>query len=87
MGLVTLRSPTWHDPPPASVGDPFLPELQQSTLLLRVIGDLSVAETATTLGVSQSAVKSAQYRAALAIRDRLESDATKPASPSVTDVT
>ena len=65
----------------------FLPDLQQSTLLLRIIGDLSVAETASALEVSESAVKSAQYRAINALRTRLGKSATKLGAPSVTDVT
>ncbi len=62
----------------------YLPDLQKSTLLLRVIGDLSVAQTAAALSVSESAVKTAQHRALASLRDRL---ATKPGPPSVTDTT
>ena len=65
----------------------FLSDLQKSTLLLRIIGDLSVAQTAEALGKSESAIKTAQYRAISILRDRLESPATKPVSPSVTEMT
>ncbi len=65
----------------------FLSDLQKSTLLLRIIGDLSVAQTAEALGKSESAIKTAQYRAISTLRDRLESPATKPVSPSVTEMT
>ncbi|GMQ86334.1 MAG: RNA polymerase sigma factor [Acidimicrobiia bacterium] len=65
----------------------FLSDLQQSTLLLRIIGDLSVAQTAEALGTSESAIKTAQYRAISKLRDRLENPATKPVSPSVTEMT
>jgi RNA polymerase sigma-70 factor (ECF subfamily) len=65
----------------------FLSDLQKSTLLLRIIGDLSVAQTAQALGKSESAIKTAQYRAISTLRDRLESPATKPVSPSVTEMT
>ncbi len=65
----------------------FLSDLQKSTLLLRIIGDLSVAQTAKALGKSESAIKTAQYRAISTLRDRLESPATKPVSPSVTEMT
>jgi len=65
----------------------FLSDLQKSTLLLRIIGDLSVAQTAEALGKSESAIKTAQYRAISILRDRLDSPATKPVSPSVTEMT
>ena len=65
----------------------FLSELQKSTLLLRIIGDLSVARTAEALGRSESAIKTAQYRAISTLRGRLAHSATKPASPSVTKMT
>lgn len=65
----------------------FLSDLQKSTLLMRIIGDLSVAQTAEALGKSESAIKTAQYRAISILRDRLESPATKPVSPSVTEMT
>lgn len=65
----------------------FLSDLQKSTLLLRIIGDLSVAQTAKALGKSESAIKTAQYRAISILRDRLESPATKQVSPSVTEMT
>ncbi len=65
----------------------FLSDLQKSTLLLRIIGDLSVAQTAEALGKSESAIKTAQYRAISTLRDRLASPATNPVSPSVTEMT
>jgi len=65
----------------------FLSDLQKSALLLRIIGDLSVAQTAEALGKSESAIKTAQYRAISTLRDRLESPATKQGSPSVTEMT
>ena len=65
----------------------FLSDLQKSTLLLRIIGDLSVAQTAEALGKSESAIKTAQYRAISTLRGRLAHPATKPASPSVTKMT
>ncbi len=65
----------------------FLSDLQKSTLLLRIIGDLSVAQTAEALGTSESAIKTAQYRAISTLRGRLAHPATKPASPSGTKMT
>ncbi len=65
----------------------FLSDLQKSTLLMRIIGDLSVAQTAEALGKSESAIKTAQYRAISILRARPESPATKPVSPSVTEMT
>ena len=65
----------------------FLSDLQKSTLLLRIIGDLSVAQTAKALGKSESAIKTAQYRAISTLRDRLVNPATKSVSPSVTEMT
>ena len=65
----------------------FLSDLQKSTLLLRIIGDLSVAQTAKALGKSESAIKTAQYRAISTLRDRLAPPATKQVSPSVTEMT
>ena len=65
----------------------FLSDLQKSTLLLRIIGDLSVAQTAEALGRTESAIKTAQYRAISTLRGRLAHPATKPASPSVTKMT
>ena len=69
-----------------AVTDDLTP-IQQSTLLLRVIGDLSVRQTADALDISESAVKTAQHRALQALRQRLDEPATKPSDPSVTEVT
>jgi len=63
-----------------------LSDIQRSTLLLRVLGDLSVRQTAEALGISESAVKTAQYRAVASMRKIFENDATKPAERTVTGV-
>lgn len=44
---------------------------QQEVLLLRVLGELSVRETAAIMGKSESAVKVSQHRAIQALRMRL----------------
>lgn len=63
----------------------MLTPTQQSTILLRVIADISVKDTATVLGISETAVKSAQYRGLARLREKLT--ATKPRPASVTEVT
>ncbi len=63
-----------------------LPELQQSVVLLRVIADLSVEQTADVLGITRPAVKSAQYRAVQKLRKNLAASATEPDRRAVTEV-
>lgn len=49
-----------------------LPRRQQEVLLLRVVGDLSIEETANIMGSSTGAVKQLQARALRALKDRME---------------
>jgi RNA polymerase sigma-70 factor (ECF subfamily) len=48
-----------------------LPDDQRDVLLLRIIGDLSLEQTAAVLGKSTGAVKSLQHRALNAVRRNL----------------
>lgn len=63
-----------------------LPDIQQSVILLRVVADLSVAQTAQVLDTTETAVKSAQYRAVQRLREILSQSATNPGDPSVTEM-
>jgi RNA polymerase sigma factor (sigma-70 family) len=63
--------------------EPALRELtddQRTVLLLRVIGDLSVADVARITGKRQGAVKQLQQRAAAAMRATLDRDAATSAA-------
>ena len=51
---------------------------QRDVLLLRVIADLSVAETAQTLGKGEEAVKQLQRRALASLRRRISSPGPVP---------
>lgn len=62
-----------------------LSDLMRNTLLLRTVADLSLADTAEVLGLSVSAVKSAQYHAVVKLKSILNADATKSGSRSVTE--
>jgi RNA polymerase sigma factor (sigma-70 family) len=55
------------------IGDALrrLPEQQRSVVLLRVLGDLSVAEVARVLGKTPGAVKAAQQRAMSSLKRQL----------------
>jgi RNA polymerase sigma-70 factor (ECF subfamily) len=75
-----LVEPSGHDPGPAGEGVPDprmrnalrrLPEEQRSVVLLRVLGDLSVAEVARVLGKTPGAVKAAQQRAMSSLKRQL----------------
>ncbi|CAB4670382.1 unannotated protein [freshwater metagenome] len=48
-----------------------LPERQQTVITLRFLSELSVAEVATVLEISQEAVRSATFRGVQALRDSL----------------
>jgi len=63
-----------------------LPEQQQSVVLLRVIADLSVEQTAEVLEISASAVKSAQHRAVKRLREIFADSATDATPSAVTEV-
>jgi len=52
-----------------------LPPDQRDVLLLRVVSDLSIEDTAAVLGKRPGAVKSLQHRATAALRRRLEAEA------------
>ncbi len=52
-----------------------LSDTQRDVLLLRVIGDLSVADAATVLGKSPGAVKVLQHRALRALKEALDETA------------
>ena len=64
--------------------EPALSELtedQRNVLLLRVIGDLPIAEVARIIDKRPGAVKQLQRRAAAAMRRRLDADALATAAP------
>lgn len=61
-----------------------LPERQRVAIVLRQVLDLSVAETAERMGVSQDAVRSLAKRASAALRAEL-GDHLDPAAPEVRD--
>lgn len=63
-----------------------LPDQQQSVVLLRVMADLSVQQTAAVLEISPAAVKSAQYRAVKKLREMFVASATEPDAVSVTEM-
>jgi RNA polymerase sigma-70 factor (ECF subfamily) len=52
-----------------------LPTDQRDVLLMRVVGDLSVEQTAAAIGRSTGAVKQLQRRGLLALRARMQGDA------------
>jgi len=52
----------------------LLPEDQRSVVMLRILGDLSVAQTAEVLGFSQARVKKLQQRAVFALRGLIGND-------------
>jgi RNA polymerase sigma-70 factor (ECF subfamily) len=68
-----------------------LPRRQREVAVLRYLGDLSVEQTATALGLSESAVKAHAARSLVALRrgldDRAAPDAseTSPTDPRPTD--
>ena len=53
----------------------LLPEAQRTVVLLRVLGELSVAETAAAVGRSEAAVKKVQAKALEALRTLAASEA------------
>jgi RNA polymerase sigma-70 factor (ECF subfamily) len=58
-----------------------LPPDQRDVLLLRVIADLSIEDTATALGKRPGAVKSLQHRAAASLRRRLGPEGDQGVTP------
>ncbi|SEJ00682.1 RNA polymerase sigma factor [Demequina mangrovi] len=58
-----------------------LSEDQRQILLLRVVGELSVRETAAVIGKSESAVKVAQHRAIQALRRAAQRQHSRPGGP------
>ena len=75
-----LRRPTSAPAPPQEVGDTVLPLLrslplrQRQITALHYLLDMSVAEVATTLEVSEGTVKTQLHRARDALRARLDHD-------------
>ncbi len=55
---------------------------QQSVLLLRILGDLTVAQTAEALGRSLGAVKALQRRGLACLRRELGAEAVPPGRPA-----
>lgn len=51
-----------------------LPKRQRQVVGLRVLADLSVADTAETLGMAEGTVKATLHRALRRLRDALEAD-------------
>jgi RNA polymerase sigma-70 factor (ECF subfamily) len=49
-----------------------LPQRQRAAAALHYVGDLSIAEVAQVMGISEGAVKSHLHRARLALKDMLE---------------
>ena len=62
-----------------------LPPLQREVVLLRVVDDLSVADTAATLGRSEGTVKASLHRALATLRSCLDLASPEPASGATTD--
>lgn len=54
-----------------------LPPRQREVLALRVLADLSTAETALTLGIAEGTVKATLHRALRRLRDGLEAKETR----------
>lgn len=51
-----------------------LPKRQRQVVALRILADLSIAETATLLGLAEGTVKATLHRALATLRGRLEQD-------------
>jgi RNA polymerase sigma-70 factor (ECF subfamily) len=51
---------------------------QRDVVLLRIVADLSIEDTASALGKRPGAVKSLQHRAMRALRARLDNEAVTP---------
>jgi len=58
----------------------LLPDEQRSVILLRVLGELSVAETAAVIGRSDAAVKKMQAKALTTLRRLMDTEAAGPRS-------
>lgn len=63
-----------------------LPELQQSVLLLRIVADMSVEQTADVLDIKRTTVTTAQHRALAALRKKFGKSVTRSGASSVTEV-
>lgn len=61
----------------------LLPSDQRDVLLLRVVADLSLEETATAMGRTVGAVKALQHRALASLRRRLEEILPEAVSPQL----
>src|SRR5689334_10706942 len=57
-----------------------LPDYYQAAFRLRAIDELTVAEAAATLGISQATVRSRYFRARSLLREGLTRESNKPAS-------
>jgi RNA polymerase sigma factor (sigma-70 family) len=55
-----------------------LPPDQRDVVLLRIVADLSIEDTAVALGKKPGAIKSLQHRALAALRRRLEQEGVSP---------
>ena len=58
----------------------LLPDGQRSVILLRVLGELSVAETAEVIGRSDAAVKKLQAKALTTLRRLMSTEVADPGS-------
>jgi RNA polymerase sigma-70 factor (ECF subfamily) len=80
--LEHVREPAAPDDPAATLGDErvrrllaALPPDQRDVVLLRIVADLSIEDTAAALGKRANAVKQLQHRAMRSLRARIDEEA------------
>jgi RNA polymerase sigma-70 factor (ECF subfamily) len=61
----------------------LLPEAQRSVVILRVLGDLTIGQTATAVGRSEPAVKKLQHKALTTLRTLVAERAADPGTPGI----
>lgn len=79
------HEPTVRDDTDVVLGDERVRQLlgglapdQRDVVLLRLVADLSIEDTAAALGKSPNAVKQLQHRAVRALRSRVDTEAVTP---------